>query len=39
MVEKDPELNSSHEHTQTTTICRTIINEKEWNLPEKIFYN
>ena len=39
MVEyKDPELTSSHEHTKITMISRTAIDEKEQNLPEKIFY-
>ena len=40
MVEqKDTELTSSHEHTKITTICRTAIDEKDWNLLEKIFYS
>ena len=40
MVEwKDPELTSSHEHTKIPTICRIALDEKAWNLPEKIFYN
>ena len=40
MVEqKDLELTSSHKHTKITTIYRTTINEKDWNLPENIFYN
>ena len=30
---------SSHEHTKITTICRTTIEEKDWNLSEKIFCN
>lgn len=35
---KDPELTSLHKHTKITTICRTF-DEKEWKLPEKIFYD
>ena len=33
------ELNSSHEHTKIITIYTAIIDEKDWNPPEKIFYN
>ena len=36
---KDPELTSPHEHIKITTIYRTTIDEKDRNLPEKIFYN
>ena len=25
--------------SKSTTICKTTIDEKDWNLPEKIFYN
>ena len=32
-----PHLTSSQEHTKTTTICRTTLDEKAQNLPEKIF--
>ena len=32
-------LTSSHRNTKITTIYRTPINEKDWNLPKKIFYN
>lgn len=40
MVEyKDPKLTSSHEHIKITMISRTTIDEKEWELPENIFYN
>lgn len=40
MVEQtDPELTFFYEHTKITTICKTTINEKDWNLPENIFYN
>ena len=40
MEERDPELTSSQKHNQKiTTIYRTTINEKDWNLPEKIFYH
>lgn len=39
LAKKDLELNSSHKYSKITTICRTIINEKDWNLPEKTFYN
>lgn len=34
-----PELTSSHKHTKSTTMCRTTLDEKDQNLPEKIFYN
>ena len=37
--EKDPELTSSHGHTKITTIYRKTIDEKDQNLPGKIFYN
>ena len=30
---------SSHEHNKIKTTCRTTTDEKDWNLPEKIFYN
>lgn len=30
---------SAHDHKETTTICKTTIIEKVWNLSEKIFYN
>ena len=36
---KDPELTSSRKSTKITTICRTAINEKDQNRPEKIFNN
>ncbi|XP_032322236.1 translation initiation factor IF-2-like [Camelus ferus] len=39
MAEKDPELPSSREHTEVTTICTTTIDEKGWNLPGKVFSN
>ena len=40
MVEqKDPELNSSHNYTTVTTVCRTTIDEEDGNLAGKIFYN
>lgn len=36
MVEQtDPELTFFYEHTKITTICKTTINEKDWNLPPK----
>ena len=37
--QEDPECTSSHGHTKITTIYKTIIDEKDWNSPEKIFYN
>ena len=40
MVEyKEPQFTSSHGNTKITTIFQTTINEKDENLPEKIFYN
>ena len=36
--EENPELTSSHRHNEITTTYRATINEKDWNLPEKIFY-
>ena len=33
------ELTFFHEHTTITTIYRETIDEKDWNLPEKTFYN
>lgn len=33
------ELASSQEHNKITAICWTIIGEKDWNLPENVFYN
>ena len=36
---EDPELTSSHGHTKITTVYRAIIDEKDQNLVEKIFYN
>ena len=40
IVEKeDPELTSSHRHTKIKTIYIATIEEKDRNLPEKIFYN
>ena len=39
MVEqKDPELTSSHKHTKNHIYGATT-DEKDWNLPEQIFYN
>jgi len=35
---RDPGLASSHEHTQTATNYQTIINNKDWSLPQMIFY-
>ena len=35
--EEDPELTSSHGHTEITTIYRATIDERVSNLPEKIY--
>lgn len=40
MVEQEnTELSSSHRYIKTTTIYRVTIDEKDWNVPETIFYN
>ena len=40
MVEQDdPELTSSHGHNKITTVYRATVDERDWNLAEKIFYN
>ena len=36
--QKDPELTSSHKHTKNHIYGATT-DEKDWNLPEQIFYN
>ena len=35
---KGPEITSSQWHTKFSTICRKTTNEKDWNLPGKIFH-
>lgn len=37
--EKESELTSFHKHTQITAVCRIIIDGKDQNLAENIFYN
>ena len=40
MVEQeDPELTSLHGHTKITNIDRAAIDEQDWDIAEKIFYN
>ena len=40
MVEcEDPELMSSYRHTESTLIYRSNIDEKDWFLVKKVFYN
>ena len=34
-----PELTSTHEHTRVTTMSRTTIDKKDWQLPGKMFYS
>ena len=36
--QEDLKLTSSHGHTKITIIYRATIDEKDQNLPEKIFY-